>query len=237
MKKEVPVKVSQEQITFDVAELEPILCGPAMDLPPFEPAYVELKDGKKMVIRTLKKEEAPLVLELLKPMIEKADDFYDIVGVRVYAEILGWLRNRLKDPFQMVGIVDGVIAGFCNGRVMDEDVAVSLHTMAYQRGLKAGAVLYYAKAKYALEEIGVQEWWSTFESYNGLKRWGIGMAQPSYPWPEYQHELGGATVYYINQDYWNSTIKEYIKGMIGGDLIRPVPDELLKANETFVLPK
>ncbi|MFC2048824.1 N-acetyltransferase [Elusimicrobiota bacterium] len=236
MRKEVPVKVSQEQITFDVEELEPILCGPAMNLPPFEPAYVELKDGKKMLIRKLEKEEAPLILDIIRPMIEKADDFYDIVGVRVYAEILGWLRNRLKDPFQLIGIVEGEIAGFCNGRMMNDDIAISLHTMAYKRGLRAGAVLYYAKAQYAFDALGAKEWWSTFESYNGLKRWGIGMAQPSYPWPEYQHELGGATVYYITDEYWNSDVKNYITEMIGGDLIRPVPEDLLKANETLALP-
>ena len=30
-------------------------------------------------------------------------DFYDIVGVRVYAEILAVPRKRIKDPFTLVG--------------------------------------------------------------------------------------------------------------------------------------
>jgi len=42
-----------------------------MDLPPFEPAYVELKNGQKMVIRPLKKEEAPVVLGVAKKEMEK----------------------------------------------------------------------------------------------------------------------------------------------------------------------
>ncbi|MFH1958476.1 MAG: N-acetyltransferase [bacterium] len=233
MRKDPPVKVSQEKITFDVAELEPILCGPAMDLPPFEPAYVELKGGKKMVIRPLKKEEAPVVLEVVKKMIGKEIDFYDIVGARVYAEILGWLRNRLKDSYQFIGLIEGELAGFANGRVMNDDINISLHTLAFKRGLRAGAILYYAKSEYAFETLKQKEFWATYESYNGLKRWGIGMAQPSYPWPEYQHELGGARVYYIRRDYWASTVKKYVQQIAGAEFKRPVPEELLKANENI----
>lgn len=236
MRKEPPVKVSQDKITFDVAELEPILCGPSMDIPAFEPGYVELKNDKNMVIRSLEKKEAPLLIDLVKKMIDKEEDFYDIVGVRVYAEILGWLRNRLKDPYQIIGIIDGELAGFANGRIMDEEIGISLHTMAFKRGLRAGAALYFAKCSYVFDTLELKEFWSTFESYNGLKRWGIGMAQQSYPWPEYQHELGGARVYYISDEYWRTTVKKYLQDMIGTDIIRPVPDELLKANEKFELP-
>ncbi len=235
MKKEPPVKVSQDKITFDVSELEPILCGPAMDIPPFEPAYVELK-GKKMVIRPLKKEEAGIVMEEVKKMMSTEKDFYDIVGARVYAEILGWLRNRLKDPYQIIGVIDGELAAFANGRIMNEDINISLHTMAFKRGLRAGATLYYAKCHYVFEVLKQKEFWATYESYNGLKRWGIGMAQPSYPWPEYQHELGGARVYYVRDTYWKSTVKEYLEQMVGSKLTRPVPEELLKANEMLKPP-
>ena len=235
MKKEVPVKVSQEKITFDVSELEPILCGPSSTIAPFEPAYVELK-GKKMVIRALRKEEAPIILNEVKKMVEKETDFFDIVGARVYAEVLGWMRNRLKDPFQFVGLIDGELAGFANGRVMNDDIGISLHTMAFQRGMRAGAVLYYAKCVHCFETLKLKEFWSTFESYNGYKRWGIGMAQPSYPWPEVQHELGGAKVYYVRKSYWESDVKNYVKQLIGTELIRPVPQALLDANKILKPP-
>jgi hypothetical protein len=43
-------------------------------------------------------------------------DFYDIVGARVYAEILGWARKRLKDPFHLIGLIDVCWAGLANGR-------------------------------------------------------------------------------------------------------------------------
>jgi hypothetical protein len=237
MKQAPPEKVSQDKLTFDVSEIEPILCGPAMVIPPYEPSMIKLKDGATMVIRPLKKEEAPAFLEYLKKVMEVDHDFYDIVGARVYAEILGWVRNRLKDPYQLVGIVDGELAAFCNGRLMNEDINISLHSMAYRRGGGAGAVMYYAKCEYCFEILRQKEFWATYESYNGWKRWGMGMAQPSYPWPNFQHELGGARIYYITESYWRTTVKRYLEDLIGSKIERPVPAELLKSAETFKIPQ
>jgi hypothetical protein len=164
-------------------------------------------------------------------------DFYDIVGSRVYSEILGWKRKRLKDPYTLVGLIDGVWAGFANGRLMNEDINISLHTMALIRGGRIGAAMYYAKAYYGFEIIGSKEWWATYESYNGWLRWGLGMAQPSYPWPDVQHELGGAKVYYVTKKYWDSTVKNYVRQMVGADLDFNVTDEVRKANEKFIVPE
>jgi len=231
MKLQPPVKVSQNEIKIDVSEIEPLLQAPPTDIKPFPPAMITLKDGRVMVIREAKLEEAPLMLEYMKKVMEIDHDFYDIVGARVYAEILGWYRKRLKDPYTLVGMIDGEWVGFANGRLLNEKINISLHTMALARGGRIGAVMYYAKAAYAFEVLGQEEWWATYESYNGWYRWGLGMAQPSYPWPEYQHELGGARVYYITKKYWESTVKNYVLQMVGADLVRPVPDELLKKNE------
>lgn len=236
MKSVVPEKVSQEELKIPVSEIESWLSGPKVELPEFEPAYTETRDGKKLVIRALRKDEAPALLKFLKNFLEVERDFYDIVGVRVYAEVLGWLRNRLKDSYHLVGSIDGELAGFANGRKRDDKVHISLHSMAFKRGGGVGAAMYYAKAQYAFEVLGAQEWWSTFESYNGWKRYGLGAAQPSYPWPEYQHELGGAAVYYIRRDYWDSTVKGYNKQLVHGDLIRPVPADLLKKAENLIIP-
>lgn len=234
---EPPEKVSQDKLVIPVSEIEPLLQGPAMDIPPFPPAMVHLKDGRTLVIRPARLEEAPLMLEYMEKVMKIDHDFYDIVGARVYAEILGWYRKRLKDPYTLVGLIDGMWAGFANGRLMNEKINISLHTMALVRGGRIGAVMYYAKAAYAFDILGQEEWWATYESYNGWHRWGLGMAQPSYPWPDVQHELGGARVYYITRDYWNTTVKKYLQQMIGADLIRPVPDELLEKNaEIKVVP-
>ena len=237
MKVDLPCKVSQENITIDAREIEAMLRGPAMELPPFEPAYINLKDGSKMVIRAAKLEEAPLMMEYAAKVMQAKHDFYDIVGARVYSEILGWYRHRLKDPYTLVGLIDGMWVGFANGRLMNEDINISLQSMALKRGLRIGAIMYYAKAQYGFEFIGNEEWWATYESYNGWKRWGLGMAQPSYPWPEYQHELGGAKVFYITKKYWHTTIKKYLEDLVGGTLIRPVPEDLLAKNsDTLTVP-
>ncbi len=237
MRLPTPENVSEKQITFDVEEIEPILQAPPMDLKPWPNCQVKLKDGRTMLIREAKMEEAPLMMEYMKKVMEADHDFYDIVGARVYAEILGWYRKRLKDPYTLVGLIDGLWVGFANGRLLSEDINISLHTMALARGGRIGAVMYYAKAYYGFEILGNKEWWATYESYNGWMRWGIGMAQPSYPWPEYQHELGGARVYYVTKKYWDVSVKNYVRQMTGTDLDFNVPDELVKANEVLRVPE
>ena len=236
MKLEPPESVSEEKITLDVREIEPLLQAPPMDLKPWPGAMVALKDGRTLYIRQARMEEAPKMMGYMKRVMEVEHDFYDIVGARVYAEILGWYRNRLKDPYTLVGLIDGQLAGFCNGRLMNEDINISLHTMALARGGRIGAIMYYAKVHYAFEILGNKEFWATYESYNGWHRWGLGMAQPSYPWPEYQHELGGARVYYVTKKYWDASIKKYIRQMAGTDLNFNVPEAVVKVNEDMRIP-
>jgi hypothetical protein len=237
VKLEPPEQVSEQQITIDVLEIEPLLQAPPMDLKPWPGAMVALKDGRTLYIRQARMEEAPKLMGYMKRVMEVEHDFYDIVGARVYAEILGWYRSRLKDPYTLVGLIDGQLAGFCNGRLMNEDINISLHTMALARGGRIGAVMYYAKVHYAFEILGNKEFWATYESYNGWHRWGLGMAQPSYPWPEVQHELGGARVYYITKKYWDASIKNYIRQMAGTDLNFNVPEAVVKVNEEMRIPE
>ncbi len=66
---------------------------------------------------------------------------------------------------------------------------------------------------------------------------GLEMAQPSYPWPEYQHELGGARVYYVTKKYWDTSVKAFSKQMIGSDLVFDIPDAVRKANANFRVPE
>jgi len=238
MKVELPEKASQEKLEIDVREIEALLQAPPMHLKPWPGAMITLKDGRVMYIREAKLEEAPKMLAYMKKVMEVEHDFYDIVGARVYAEILGWYRKRLKDPYTLVGLIDGKWVGFANGRLMNQDINISLHTMALDRGGRIGAVMYYAKAYYGFEMLGNTEWWATYESYNGWYRWGLGMAQPSYPWPEYQHELGGARVYYVTKEYWDTTVKNYVKQMMGGqELVFDVPADVIKRNEEMIVPE
>jgi hypothetical protein len=236
VKVELPTKASQPTIEIDVREIEAMLQAPPMDLKPWPGAMIQLKDGSTLYIREAKMEETPMMLEYMKKLMEVDHDFYDIVGARVYAEILGWYRKRLKDPYTMVGLINGKWVGFCNGRLMNEDINISLHTMALTRGNRIGAIMYYAKAYYAFEMLGNDEFWATYESYNGWYRWGLGMAQPSYPWPDVQHELGGAKVFYVTKKYWDRVVKNYVRQMVGADLVFDVPDAIVKANETMIVP-
>jgi hypothetical protein len=237
MKFDLPTKASQETLEIDAREVEALLQGPSMKLKPFPGAMIPLKDGKTLYIREARMEEVPMMLAYLKRFLDVDHDFYDIVGARVYSEVLGWYRKRLKDPYTLVGMIDGLWAGFANGRLFNEDINISLHTMALVRGGRIGAAMYYAKAYYGFEILGNKEWWATYESYNGWMRWGLGMAQPSYPWPDQQHELGGAKIYYITKKYWDSLIKDYVRQMVGSDLDFNVPASVVKANETFRVPE
>ena len=237
MKTPPPVEVSVNEIKFDVSEIEPLLQAPPMDLPKWPEAMITLKDGRIVYIREAKLEEVPAMLGYLEKVMKVEKDFYDIVGARVYAEILGWARKRLKDPFTLVGMVDGEWLGLANGRVMNEDIAISFHTMTFTRRGRLGWAMYYAKTYYALEILKCKEWWSTFESYNGWRMAGIEMAQPTKPWPEYQHELGGARVYYLTKGQWNSGVKDFAVQMIGSPINFNVTDEVRKANEHFRVPE
>jgi hypothetical protein len=237
MKLQPPENVSQTELKISVSEIEPLLQAPPMGLKPWPEAMIKLNDGRILYIREAKTEDIPLMLGYMKRVMEVEKDFYDIVGARVYAEILGWYRQRLKDPFHIIGTIDGVWAGLANGRVMNEDIAISLHTMAFARRGRIGYAMYYAKTYYALETLGCKEWWSTFESYNGWRMAGLEMAQPTYPWPDVQHELGGARVYYVTKKYWDSTLKNFSRQMIGSDLEFNVPEEVRKANAVFRVPE
>jgi hypothetical protein len=232
-----PEKVTKTQVTFDVAEIEPFLTAPAMPMKPWPNATITLKDGKTMFIRAARKEEVPLMLPYMKKLMDVDYDFYDIVGVRVYAELLGWYRNRLKDPYVILGLIDGELVGLANGRMWNKDINISHHTMTFVRRGQIGAIMYYCKIYYALEILGCQEFWSTFESYNGW-RLGFQTRQPTYTWPEHQHELGGAQIYYVNQEHWNSMVKGYLAEQVGADLVFDnIPEALVQINYNMRVPE
>ncbi len=63
------------------------------------------------------------------------------------------------------------------------------------------------------------------------------MAQPTYPWPDLQHELGGGRVYYLTRKYWESTARDYLAGNYGIRIEREVSAELLEKNRTIRFPQ
>ena len=115
-------------------QLEEILRPPERDLPPYPAKAITLASGERMVVRQAAREEVPLLLEAVRPLTTVARDFYDIVAARTYAELLGWMRYRVRDEYCLVGLIDGVLVGLVNGRSLSKRIGVSYHTIAMRRG-------------------------------------------------------------------------------------------------------
>ena len=207
-------------------ELESVLRAPAIDMPPYPAKVITLANSKQMVVRQVKRNEVPILLEAVKPTMKIERDFYDIVGARLYAELLGWYRYRVRNEYCLVGQIDGYAVGIVNGRMVDQKIGMSYHTMAIDRGLKIGAHLFAAKMEYHIEYLNQEEVWITAESPIGFRRWMI----------EYdlikqegvQHELGGATSYKLTRQLYFDSKARLVAGQ------RPVPqDQLDYAHENL----
>ena len=227
-----PVPISVDRFSFSVEEIEGHLRGAPPDerfQKPLEPKIYRLSTGEPIIIRPASRDEAPAILETLRKLIDpKYDkDFYHLVAARTYSEILAWYQSRQKDGYVIVGVrEDGELMGVVNHRFWDENVAVSLHTIVFRRAERLGVVLYLSKIEHAFDVVGVNEWWATFESPFGF-RLGFRFQHVTKPWPQMQHELGGARIYYITREQWEKSVKPYAeeKGWMGE---RPVPQELLE---------
>ncbi|HIE23351.1 MAG TPA: hypothetical protein EYP68_03885, partial [Candidatus Korarchaeota archaeon] len=117
-----------------ISDVEAILRPPEREMPPYPPKYIVLASGDKMVVRQARREEVPLLLDAIRPLLTVEKDYYDIVAARTYAELLGWKRYRVRDEYCLVGLVDGLLVGLVNGRMYDENIGVSYHTLAIKRG-------------------------------------------------------------------------------------------------------
>ena len=200
-------------------ELEAVLRAPALEMPPYPPKVITLANSKKMVVRQARHKEVPVLLNAVRPTLDIPRDYYDIVGVRLYAELLGWYRYRVRNEYCLVGQVDGYVVGIVNGRMVDKDIGMSYHTLAIDRGLRVGAHLFAAKMEHHIEYLGQQEVWITAESPIGFRRWMIeyGLIKQE----GVQHELGGATSYKLTREIYFETKPRLVVGT------RPVPKHLL----------
>ena len=59
-------------------EMEMMLRPPSSDLPEYPPKYITLANGEKMVIRQIRRDEIPTLMEAIVPLIQVEKDFYDI---------------------------------------------------------------------------------------------------------------------------------------------------------------
>ena len=216
-----------------VDELEKKLRPPEMDLKPYPAKVITLASGEKMVVREVSREETGALLETIFPLIGVPDDFYDIVAVRMYSEVLGWYRYRVANEFVIVGAIDGEIAGIVTSRCVDPKVGMSLHTLTIKRGLRVGAQLFAAKMEHHLDILGQEEVWIVAESPIGFRRWMIeyGLENAEHRYPEIHHEPGGVPTYILTREIYNRVRDEKVTG------VRPAPAELLATAEVLRPPE
>lgn len=212
--------------------MEQKLRPPEIPLKPYPPKVITLASGEKMVVREAKREEVGALLGTIYPLIGVPTDFYDIVAVRMYGEILGWYRYRVPNEFVLVGTIDGVIAGIVTSRHVTPKLGMSLHTLTIKRGLRVGAQLFAAKMEHHLDILGEEEVYIVAESPNGFKRWMIEyeLEDRSSQFPEVRHELGGVPTYVLTRPLWEAVRAVKCTGT------RPVSDADLKSSAKLIMP-
>lgn len=215
-----------------IDEMEKKLRPPEIPLKPYLPKVITLASGEKMVVREARREETGTLLGTIYPLIGVPTDFYDIVAVRMYAELLGWYRYRVANEFVIVGAVNGVVAGIVTSRHVSNKLGMSLHTLTIKRGLRVGAQLFAAKMEHHLDDLGEEEVHIVAESPNGFKRWMIEyqLEDRSSQFPEVRHELGGVPTYVLTRKLWEAVRNVKCTGT------RPVPEQDLKSAEKLIMP-
>ena len=213
----------------NISELEVLLRPPAMDMPVYPPKSITMASGETMVVRQVTREEVPTLLEAIYPLLWVERDFYDIVAARLFAELLAFKRYRVKDEYVLVGLIDGVLAGMVNGRLVDKKTGMSYHTLTIRRGLRVGSHLFAAKMEYHIEYCGQEEVLIVAESPIGFRRWMI-----EYPLEkrfEVQHELGGVPSWVLPKATYMAAKPRLVAGH------RPISDESKKLSATITLPE
>ncbi len=207
-------------------EIEAYLRPPDAEMAPYPAKVITLATGKKMVVRQIDRDAVPILLEAIKPTIEVERDYYDIVGVRLYAELLGWYRYRVRDEFCLIGQIDGLLVGAVNSRMFSPQLGISLHTLAIERGLRIGAHLFASKMEHHIEFLGQDEVLITAESPIGFRRW---MIEYGLEKRDGQHELGGATPFALTRELYFKAKDRLVAGE------RPVPPDLMAEAEREII--
>jgi hypothetical protein len=210
----------EEEALID--ELEAMLRPPKSAMAPYPPKFITLASGEVMVVREAAIDEVDAMLPIVSKLTSLDRDFYDIVSARVFAELLAWKRHRVRDEYCLVGVIDGVLAGIVNGRLVDARHGMSYHTLSMKRGLRVGAHLFAAKMEHHIEFLGQDEVWIVAESPIGHRRWMV-----EYPLEtkfEVQHELGGGPSWVLTRETYFKARPRLLSGS------RPVRPELLAAS-------
>jgi len=211
-----------------IDKMEAQLRPPTIGLKPYEAKVIPLTSGEDMLVREATWDEIPLLMETIEPLMKQPKDFYDIVASRIYAGLLGMLRYRVQDEYVFVGAVDGEMAGIVIGRLVNDKIGMSYHTITLKRGARVGAHLFAAKMEYHLDVMDQDEVWIVAESPNGFKRWMIEYELESRP--ECPHELGGVPTYVLTKQLWEKHKGAKCTG------IRPAFEDVIEANKILRKP-
>ena len=202
-------------------ELEATLRPPEYPMASYPAKVITLATGVKMVVRQVDRDAVPILLEAVRPAVEVERDYYDIVAARLYAELLGWYRYRVRDEFCIIGQIGTLLVGIVNSRMYSPQLGISLHTLAIERGMRIGAHLFAAKMEHHIEYLQQDEVLITAESPIGFRRW---MIEYDLELRDGQHELGGATPFALTRDLYFRNKERLVAGE------RPVPPELLETD-------
>lgn len=209
-------------------DLEKILRPIDHEMAPYEPKYMLLASGEAVVVRQVFRDEIPDLLKHVEPLIHVERDFYDVVAARVYAELLGYYRYRFQDQYVLALQVDGELAAIVNGRQINPKLGLSLHTLAFRRGLRIGAHGFAAKMEYHIDTLGHDEVLVVAESPIGFRRWMLEYElEKRFDIP---HELGGVPSWALTRDLFNRARSKLVVGR------RPVPPDILAKAMEKILP-
>jgi hypothetical protein len=209
-------------------DVEKILRPIDHPLPPFPAKHFTLATGESMVIRQITRDEIPDVLPHVEALIHHDRDYYDVVSARVYSELLAHYKYRYQDQYVLVAQCDGHLAAVVNGRSVDANTGMSLHTLGLRRGLRVGAHAFATKMEYHMDFLGHKEVLIVAESPIGHRRWMIEYKlEKRFAIP---HELGGCPSWALTKELFDRARGSLIVGS------RPVPSELLKKAEAAILP-
>lgn len=209
-------------------DLEKILRPIDHLMSPFPPKYMTIASGDDMVIRQVNRDDIPDILPYIEPLIHVERDFYNIVAARVYSELLAYYMHRVQDEYVLVAQIDGELAAVVNGRMVNKEVGISLHTIALRRGLRIGAHAFAAKMEYHIDILKQKEVLIVAESPIGFRRWMIEYnLEKRFDIP---HELGGVPSWALTKELFDKARDSLVVGR------RPVPEHLLEKAKAGILP-
>lgn len=209
-------------------DLEKILRPKENPIPPFPPKYMTLASGEQMIVRQVDRDEIPDILPFVEPLIHVERDFYNVVAARVYAELLSYYMYRVQDEYVLIAQIGSELAAVVNGRLVNDQVGMSYHTMALRRGLRVGAHAFAAKMEYHIDIMKQKEVLIVAESPIGFRRWMIEYKLEKRF--DIQHELGGVPSWALTKELFNNARKSLVVGR------RPVPPELLETAKSKISP-